>query len=294
MWNSIISQGFLRTLSHSLGQKTKEGRSFTQSQLPSSDWNSLRQLRTSRKTPCLGNVKFFCKWLLESGSYSDSLNNKANISIWRDTSEDFWFNVLAANLFSSSSILTSCQQCTDTEGGVLQLLLPVPTETGEKVAYYSPEIFLILTHNNTNWIYYFSRTGTALVTCRRFFLTYAKKNQNQTFSFLTFTLRNINFTIPLKHRHRHESLSRQSSCYTSASQMNCTQTHTIFHTYLKVAYISFVGSSVLKPISVHKFHRFNIKTQYKYESGRPFNWYFNYWLSILIKETQHLDFTLFS
>lgn len=101
-------------------------------------------------------------------------------------------------------------------------------------------------------------------------------------------------SLLLKHRHRHESLLRQSSCYTSASQINCTQTHTIFHTYLKVAYLSFMGSSVLKTLLVRKYHRLNIKTQCKYEPRRSFNWDFNYWLLALIKQTQHLDFTLFS
>lgn len=67
------------------------------------------------------------------------------------------------------------QQCTDTEGGILQLVQSVPTAVGEKVAHYLPEIFLILTQKNTNWIYDFFRTGTALVTCRRCLLTYVKK-----------------------------------------------------------------------------------------------------------------------
>lgn len=99
-------------------------------------------------------------------------------------------------------------------------------------------------------------------------------------------------SLLLKHRHRHEFLPRQSSCYTSASQINCTQTHTIFHTYLKVQFLSFMGSSLLKTILVHKYHWPNIKTQHKHESRRLFNWYFNYWL--LIKQTKHLDFILFS
>lgn len=195
--------------------------------------------------------------------------------------------------FPAAASSLAGQQCTDTEGGILQLMQPAPTEIGEKVAHYLPEIFLILIQNNTNWIYYFSRTGTALVTCRRFFLIYAKKTKTKPSAFWLLHSGTL-ISLPLKQRHRHESLSRQSSCYTSASQMNCTQTHTIFHTYLKAAYISFVGSSVLKIISVHKYHRLNIKTQYKYESRRPSNWYFNYRVSILIKETQHLDYTLFS
>lgn len=170
---------------------------------------------------------------------------------------------------------------------------PVLTAIGEKVALYLPEIFLILTQKNTSWIYYFSRTGTALVTCRRCFLTYAKKPKPKPNLHLFWLLHSETLiSLPLKHRHRHESLSRQSSCYTSASQMNCTQTHTIFHTYLKVAYLSFMDSSVRKTILVHKYQRLNIKTQHKYESKRPFKWYFNY--QLLIKQTQHLDFTSFS
>lgn len=46
-----------------------------------------------------------------------------------------------------------------------------------------------------------------------------------------------------------------------------------------------MDSSVLKSTLVRKYHKHNIKTQYKYETKRPFNWYFNYWILILIKNT---------
>lgn len=283
---------FLRALSHSLGRRPRREGSFTQSQPPSSHWTSQRQMRTSGITPCLGLWVRFCKRFLESGSYSDSL-------ITRPILISKGIQVKISGLMSQQQISFPAaasslvgQQCTDREGGILQLMQPVPTAIGEKVAYYLPEIFLILIQNNTNWIYYFSRAGTALVTCRRCFLTCAKESKPN-FQLPWLLHSGTLISLPLKHRHRHESLLRQSSCYTSASQINCTQTHTIFHTYLKVAHLSFMGSSVLKTISVHKYHRLNIKTQHKYESRRSFNWYFNYWLLTLIKQTQHLDFTYF-
>lgn len=174
--------------------------------------------------------------------------------------------------FPAASSSLAGQQHADMEGGILQL-----TASSSYSNWWESclllEIYLILTQKNTigsqlDLLHFLGEIDTALVIRRRrCFPRYAKKKSLVS---PTFTFRNINF-ITFKTYTWTWIPIRQSSCYTSASQINCTQTPPIFHTYLKETFLNFMGSSVLKSISVHKYHRHNIKTQHKYESRRPFN-----------------------